>query len=416
VIQNKRHLHKMLVNFDLYQIILYAFAIFSLTFWIGVRFVHLMAVIYGKWRLHKKHDLQPKSLEQSLPGVSILKPLCTSDDPFLFSNLETFFTLSYPGKYEIIFCIEDESDNQLRLYINSLKSKYPHVDTQTFFGGEKVGVNPKVNNMHPGYRAAKYELILVSDCRIRMKPDTLLDMVSCMTRNVGLVHQMPFSCDRNGIPAASLEKIHFGTCLARMYLAANVIGINCAAGMSELIKKDILEASGGLKAFGNYLAEDYFFAQAVLNSGHSINISSQPAWQNSGNGGVSVFQSRITRWTKLRSAMCPLTTIFEPFSECMVLGAMTAWSVLFLFRWDPLAFFFVHLLLWFIMDWALLLVVQNDSLPFNKFEFLVMWLFREVSSPYLFVLAQIDPDIKWRAHSFRLKFGGIAELREQVRL
>ena len=38
---------------------------------------------------------------------------------------------------------------------------------QTFFGGEKVGVNPKVNNMHPGYRAAKYELILVSDCRIR---------------------------------------------------------------------------------------------------------------------------------------------------------------------------------------------------------------------------------------------------------
>ena len=44
---NKRHLHKMLVTFDLYQIILYAFAIFSLTFWIGVRFVHLMAVIYG---------------------------------------------------------------------------------------------------------------------------------------------------------------------------------------------------------------------------------------------------------------------------------------------------------------------------------------------------------------------------------
>ena len=108
---------------------------------------------------------------------------------------------------------------------------------QTFYGGEKVGVNPKVNNMYPGYTAAKYELILVSDCRIRskfqslciyasryyflcvlsiyynvscfyiVKEDTLIDMVSCMTRNVGLVHQMPFSCDRNGIPAASLEKV-----------------------------------------------------------------------------------------------------------------------------------------------------------------------------------------------------------------
>ena len=112
---------------------------------------------------------------------------------------------------------------------------------KTFYGGEKVGVNPKVNNMYPGYTSAKYELILVSDCRIRskfqslciyasmcvciivfhafyryiykvycfysVKEDTLIDMVSCMTRNVGLVHQMPFSCDRNGIPAASLEKV-----------------------------------------------------------------------------------------------------------------------------------------------------------------------------------------------------------------
>ena len=41
----------------------------------------------------------------------------------------------------------------------------------------------------------------------KVKEDTLVDMVSCMTRNVGLVHQMPFSCDRNGIPAASLEKV-----------------------------------------------------------------------------------------------------------------------------------------------------------------------------------------------------------------
>ena len=39
-------------------------------------------------------------------------------------------TLNMIFQYEIIFCIEDENDNQLRLYINSLKSKYPHVDTQ----------------------------------------------------------------------------------------------------------------------------------------------------------------------------------------------------------------------------------------------------------------------------------------------
>ena len=147
----------------------------------------------------------------------------------------------------------------------------------------------------------------------------------------------------------------------------NYIWRKCG-NVKNLCPFPFFQASGGLKAFGNYLAEDYFFAQvrntwylkcnlncnkrnilnvichlcnwmmslldmpnmclhtfiyyviaclkylegivgrviheqfnatpflqAVLNSGHSINISSQPAWQNSGNGGVSVFQSRITR-------------------------------------------------------------------------------------------------------------------------
>ena len=39
-----------------------------------------------------------------------------------------------------------------------------------------------------------------------MREDTLTDMVNHMEDDVGLVHQMPFVCDREGFPA-SLEKV-----------------------------------------------------------------------------------------------------------------------------------------------------------------------------------------------------------------
>ena len=77
------------------------------------------------------------------------------------------------------------------------------------------------------------------------------------------------------------------------------------------------------------------------------------------------------RWAKLRAAMLPVTMMFEPFTECIGLGLLSAWAMHYLFRWDPISFFLVHILVWFLMDWILIHIVQNGSLPCNKFEFLV---------------------------------------------
>ena len=66
--------------------------------------------------------------------------------------------------------------------------------------------------------------------------------------------------------------------------------------MSTLMWKDILEAGGRLQAFGKYLAEDYFMAQAVQDRGLHTVICSQPASQNAGDSRIQLFQNRITRY------------------------------------------------------------------------------------------------------------------------
>ena len=39
----------------------------------------------------------------------------------------------------------------------------------------------------------------------------------------------------------------------------------------------------------------------------------------------------------------------------------------------------------------------------------VMWIYREVTSPLYFIVAQIQTDIIWRTKRFRLKWGGLVE-------
>ena len=49
-----------------------------------------------------------------------------------------------------------------------------------------------------------------------------------------------------------------------MYLNGDFAGVNTCTGKSCLACKEVLEEAGGLRAFANYLAEDFYIAQAYL--------------------------------------------------------------------------------------------------------------------------------------------------------
>ncbi len=60
---------------------------------------------------------------------------------------------------------------------------------------------------------------------------------------------------------ACVFQIYFGASVARYYLAFHTLGISCFTGMSYLVKKEELDAFGGLSWFGRFLAEDFFIAK-----------------------------------------------------------------------------------------------------------------------------------------------------------
>lgn len=80
-------------SMSILQWTLYGFAIVFLAGWVFVWTIHILAIINGKLKLHRKKTVA--SVEVPLQGVSILKPL-TGTDPNLYGNLESFFTMNYP--------------------------------------------------------------------------------------------------------------------------------------------------------------------------------------------------------------------------------------------------------------------------------------------------------------------------------
>ncbi|KRZ88168.1 Ceramide glucosyltransferase-B [Trichinella sp. T8] len=395
------------VSVPIRKCVLFAADFYLLVWLLVIAFdCHNLRVIFvlRSRKLHRKVNCNIEA--DSLPGVSIIKPLVGVDSN-LISNLTTFFFLNYP-KYEILFCVHDASDSSLPI-VRSLVEKYPHVPAKVFIGGTTVGLNPKINNMMPGYVAAQYQLILISDSGLRMKKEALLDMVMAMREDTALVTQLPFTYDRKGF-AAMLEKVYFGTAHARIYLTAHALGIVCSTGMSSLLRKSVLDEAGGIQAFGKYIAEDYFFAKNAKSKGWKCAISSLPALQNSGICSVTHFHDRLTRWARLRFAMLPYTVVLEPLQECILLGILTMPAASYIFGWNCAIFFLAHVFCWLFLDCVLLSIVQGYCVTCGQMRLLFAWLYRELSASSIFVRAAWNQRIHWRTATFRLRWGGVAEL------
>ncbi|XP_072031807.1 ceramide glucosyltransferase-like isoform X1 [Amphiura filiformis] len=371
---------------------------------------HFIGILYAKCVMYRKPSVN--IAREELPGVSILKPM-VGVDPHLQENLESYFKIDYP-KYELLLCVQEEGDPCLQI-VKPLMESYPQVDAHLFIGekcmhegGCKIGENPKMNNVMPGYKASKYDIVMISDSGIQAYPDILMDMVSRLGPKVGLVQGLPFCTDRKGFPAV-LDKVYFGGAHARMYLTLCVLGVNCVSGMSNMIRKCILEEAGGLAEFGKYISEDYYMGIACFRSGYVQRLSYFPAMQNAGNPSLKSFRKRMVRWTIVRLATIPTTLVLEPLSECIPLGFFVSWAGWYVFNLDPVLFFMCHILQWFLLDYLQLMALQREPVNFSKFDYAVAWAFREIMFMFYFLEGMFSRSVAWRTGSYRVRYGGYLE-------
>jgi ceramide glucosyltransferase len=117
---------------------------------------------------------------------------------------------------------------------------------------------------------------------------------------VGLVSNVIRGAGGRSI-GAILENLHLNSfILGSVSFLDQFLGMPCVIGKSMLMKKNDLEAMGGLEAFKDILAEDFIIGREMHRAGKKVVLSNYLISNVNEYWGIKRFLNRHTRWGKLR--------------------------------------------------------------------------------------------------------------------
>ncbi len=143
-----------------------------------------MAAIAAQHLVLWIHVRQAPPVPRRTPPVSILKPLCGVDDG-LEANLASFSALAYP-EYEVVLGVRDVRDAAYPVALAAARRSPGRFRVAVQQG--EPGLNPKVNQLATLARAARHDVLVVSDSNVRVHPGYLSEIAALLEDDgVGLV-------------------------------------------------------------------------------------------------------------------------------------------------------------------------------------------------------------------------------------
>ena len=257
---------------------------------LGVAMVAAMVLLTV---LHLRHAAPTATV---WPGISVLKPLCGADDA-LAENLASFVALPYPGEYEVVLGVRSAADTAYPLACEAVR-RWPGRVRLVLQEGE-AGFNPKVNQLVCLARAARHDLLVVSDSNIRVPQGYLLDIAGHLGQpGVGCVTH-PVAGGGHRSLGALLDNLHLGGTIAPgMVSAQRVLKKDLVVGKSMALWRHDLELLGGFASVANVLAEDHVLGNRLVRElGAGVAVSSLPVWNIAVEKSVGSFFQRYLRWS-----------------------------------------------------------------------------------------------------------------------
>lgn len=231
----------------------------------------LIAVVRFTRQADKYRQSALRAPIESLPPVTIFKPVHGMEER-LEENIESFFKQDYP-EYEVIIGARSSDDPAIVL-AETLRQRYRRVKSRIVLSGPPQWPNAKVFTLEKMIRLSGNEYFIISDSDVRVGPDFLRNVIPPLfDRKLGLV-----SCLYRGDPSKDfwsvLEALGMSVEMPSGVVVADMLeGIRFALGPAVALRRDALEAIGGIESTAGYYSDDYVLGNKIWAAGYKVIFS-----------------------------------------------------------------------------------------------------------------------------------------------
>lgn len=273
--------------------------------------------------LKRKHGITGK--RDYAPPVTILKPIYGLD-PELEENLRSFCRQDYPD-YQVIFGLQDKNDAAIPI-VEKIINEMNGMDVSYVINPELHGTNHKISNLINIYPKAKHDYLLIADSDMRVPADYLTSVMTPFAdRNTGAVTCL-YSGSAKGKMVSSLNAMFINEWFLPSVLISNFLQpVKYCLGATMIVRRDILEKIGGLKALSNYLADDYMLGKLITGLGYKIFLSRFIVENVVEETSVKNLYTHELRWARTLKRVEPIGYMLTFLTDTFVMSLLMAFAL-----------------------------------------------------------------------------------------
>lgn len=362
----------------------------------GTPFIYYLLAVYSTIDFLRSNDSQPPASDFT-PPVSCLKPVKGLDQDD-YENYASFCRQDYP-EYEILFCV-DKDDDALPI-LEKLTRDFPDRSIRILLGSGRDAINDKVARLVRLTQEARYDLFVIADNDVRVRPDYLRTVVApfrdptvgggtCLYRST---HETSFT---QLLQSVGMTSDFF----AGIMVAWKLDGVKFAFGQTILARRKAIEDFGGYPVLENRPADDLLVGRLIAEQGHRVVLLPYVV------EAVADFRSFRELWAK-RTRWMTVMRMMRPWGH---FGLIFTWGLpwaMVAFAVHPswttgLAYFGGYAVLRILMTWLLGSPLLHVASLGRKIALVPLW---DVIAFSIWITSFTRNTIKWRGVHYSIHNG-----------